>query len=130
MARLIPSLLPSVANPLLTHSVIFNVHLIKAHPLRCRRRPLKIHQRGVQWKQGVVICMLSYISLLYNTTPIHCTPFDEYPFKAPPLRCRRRPPPPPETIMIMIMIIIIILISFQQPTFQTNNTPIFVQLHM
>ena len=41
-----------------------------------RRRPLpilEIHQRGVQWKQGVVICMLLYTSLLYNTTPIHCT---------------------------------------------------------
>ena len=40
---------------------------------------IKIHQRGVQWKQGVVICMLLYTSLLYNTTPSaappsHCTP--------------------------------------------------------
>ena len=35
---------------------------------------LKIHQRGVQWKQGVVIDMMLYTSLLYNTTPIHCTP--------------------------------------------------------
>ena len=33
-----------------------------------------IPQRGVQWKQGVVICMTLYTSLLYNTTPIHCTP--------------------------------------------------------
>ena len=36
-------------------------------------RPLYILQRGVQWKQGVVICMVLYTSLLYNTTPIHCT---------------------------------------------------------
>ena len=35
---------------------------------------LKIHQRGVQWKQGVVICMLLDTSLLYKTTPIRCTP--------------------------------------------------------
>ena len=34
---------------------------------------LKIHQRGVQWKQGVVIYMMLSTSLLYNTTPIHCT---------------------------------------------------------
>ena len=39
-----------------------------------------ILQRGVQWKQGVVICMTLYTSLLYNTTPIHCTP----PSTAPP----------------------------------------------
>ena len=44
-----------------------------------RQEDLKIHQRGVQWKQGVVIYMLLYTSLLYNTTPIHaprshCTP--------------------------------------------------------
>ena len=32
-----------------------------------------IPQRGVQWKQGVVIHMTLYTSLLYNTTPIHCT---------------------------------------------------------
>ena len=31
---------------------------------------VEIHQRGVQWKQGVVICMLLSTSLLYNTTPI------------------------------------------------------------
>ena len=49
---------------------------------------LKIHQRGVQWKQGVVVYIMSYTVLLYNTTPIHCTPpptappFDEYPAAA------------------------------------------------
>ena len=48
---------------------------------RRRRRPgrlqqlvLYIPQRGVQWKQGVVIYMTLYTSLLYNTTPIHRTP--------------------------------------------------------
>ena len=35
---------------------------------------LYILQRGVQWKQGVVNCMVLYIILLYSTTPIHCTP--------------------------------------------------------
>ena len=33
----------------------------------------KIHQKGVQWKQGVVIYMMLYTSSLYNTTAIHCT---------------------------------------------------------
>ena len=36
--------------------------------------PLKIHQRGVQWKQGVVIYMMLYTSLLYNTTPPSSAP--------------------------------------------------------
>ena len=44
-----------------------------------------IPQRGVQWKQGVVICMLLCTSLPCNTTPhpLHPPPtephFDEYP---------------------------------------------------
>ena len=29
---------------------------------------------GVQWKQGVVICVVLYTTLLYDTTPFHCTP--------------------------------------------------------
>ena len=33
---------------------------------------------GVQWKQGVVIYMMSYY-LLYNTTPIPCTPLRLHP---------------------------------------------------
>ena len=33
-----------------------------------------ILQKGVQWKQGVVICMVWYTIWLYDTTPIHCTP--------------------------------------------------------
>ena len=40
---------------------------------------VKIHQRGVQWKQGVVTCMQLYTSLSYNTTPIHCTPLPLHP---------------------------------------------------
>ena len=38
-----------------------------------------IPQRGVQWKQGVVIDMTLYTSLLYKTTPIHCTPYPLHP---------------------------------------------------
>ena len=42
--------------------------------------PLYILQRGMQWKQGVVICMVLYTILLYNTTtPIHCTPLPLHP---------------------------------------------------
>ena len=40
---------------------------------------LKIHQRGVQWKQGVDTYMMLYTSLLCNTTPIHCTPLPLHP---------------------------------------------------
>ena len=45
---------------------------------------VKIHQRGVQWKQGVVICVMLYTSLFHIITPIHCTlptapPCNEYP---------------------------------------------------
>ena len=47
------------------------------------RRPdgatLYILQRGVQWKQGVVIRMLLYTILLCNTTQIHCTPLRLHP---------------------------------------------------
>ena len=45
-----------------------------------RGHTVYILQRGVQWKQGVLICMVLYVILLYNTTPIHCTP----PPTAPP----------------------------------------------
>ena len=40
---------------------------------------IKIHQRGVQWKQGVVIYMMLCTSLLYNATQIHCTPLPLHP---------------------------------------------------
>ena len=33
-----------------------------------------ILQRGVQWKQGVVVYVVLCTILLCNTTPIHCTP--------------------------------------------------------
>ena len=51
------------------------------HPRKPSREPgtFKIHQRGVQWKQGVEMCMMLYTSLLYNTTPIHCTPLRLHP---------------------------------------------------
>ena len=42
-------------------------------------RQLKIHQRGVQWKQGVVFYMMLYTSLSYSTTPIHFTPLPLHP---------------------------------------------------
>ena len=40
---------------------------------------LKIHQRGVQWKQGAVICMVLHTSLPHDTTPFHCTPLPLHP---------------------------------------------------
>ena len=43
------------------------------------RREVKIHQRGVQWKQGVVVYIILQAVLLYNTTPIHCTPLRLHP---------------------------------------------------
>ena len=43
----------------------------------------------MRWKQGVVIYMLLYTSLFYDTTPIHCTP----PPTAPP--CNEYPETPP-----------------------------------
>ena len=49
-----------------------------------------ILQRGVQWKQGVVIYMALYTSLLYNTTPIHCTPLRLHPLLQSIQRCKAR----------------------------------------
>ena len=40
---------------------------------------LYILQRGLQWKQGVVIYMLLCTSSLYDTDPIHCTPLPLHP---------------------------------------------------
>ena len=42
-------------------------------------RPFKIHQRGVQWKQGVMNYLMLCTSLNYNPTPIHCTPLQLHP---------------------------------------------------
>ena len=49
---------------------VFSQTPVGVPPLRI----IYIPQRGVQRKQGVVIYMTLYTSLLYNTTPIHCTP--------------------------------------------------------
>ena len=47
----------------------------KSHCLfSLQNAPFHIPQRGVEWKQGVVIYIMLYTSLLYNTTPIHFTP--------------------------------------------------------
>ena len=51
---------------------VFSVAPICPQPKLAER--FYIPQRGVQWKQGVVIYLTLYASLLYNTTPIHCTP--------------------------------------------------------
>ena len=40
---------------------------------------IKIHQNGLQWKQGVVNYPMLYTMLLYHTTPIHCTPLPLHP---------------------------------------------------
>ena len=40
---------------------------------------IKIHQRRVQWKQGVVIYVMLCASLLSNPTPIHCIPLPLHP---------------------------------------------------
>ena len=40
---------------------------------------VKIHQREVQWKQGVVFCMILHTSSLRSATPIHCTPLRLHP---------------------------------------------------
>ena len=45
----------------------------------CIRRAVTIHQRGVQWTQGVVIYMMLYTGFLYNSTPIHWTPLPLHP---------------------------------------------------
>ena len=44
-------------------------------------RPVRVYilQRGVQWKQGVVIYMTLYTSSLYDITSIHCTPLPLHP---------------------------------------------------
>ena len=36
-------------------------------------------QSGVQWKQGLVVHIILYTVLLYNTTPIRCTPLRLHP---------------------------------------------------
>ena len=52
--------------------------LFAALPTRMASWSIKIHQRAMQWKHGVVIYMMLYTSLSYNT-PIHCTPLPLHP---------------------------------------------------
>ena len=56
--------------PRVSKSTILSLRILSA---------IYIPQRGVQWKEGVVIHMPLYTSLLYNTTPIHCTPLPLHP---------------------------------------------------
>ena len=56
------------------HVYIYIYIYINNTPPLIRSPQVKIHQREVQWKQGVVNCMMLYTSLLYNTNPNHCTP--------------------------------------------------------
>ena len=55
---------------------------------RLRVRALYIPQRRVQWKQGVVLYMMLCTLLLYDTTPIHCTPLPLHP---PVMNTQARP---------------------------------------
>ena len=74
---------------------------------------LKIHQRGVQWKQGVVICMLLNTSLLYNNYyphPLHppptAPPCNEYPtWGIVTHRWNRTPRPRPQTFSKLMSLI-------------------------
>ena len=69
--------------------------LLASRDLAPRRPKLKIHQRGVQWKQGVVIYMMLYTICIiqYYPNPLHppptAPPCNEYP-KARAIRCLRR----------------------------------------
>ena len=73
-----------------------------------RAEGVYILQRGVQWKQGVVICMMLYTVLLYNTTPIHRTPLPLH----PPLQSIHVFHGAPDiSVIISIIIISIIIIS-------------------
>ena len=60
---------------------------------------LYIHQKGVQWKQGVVIYMMSYTCLLYKITPIHCTPLPLQPsVMNTNIRCTNKGSGPTQTL--------------------------------
>ena len=60
-------------------SMLFNAHAGFAWSPQSLPAFLKIHQRGVQWKQGVVIHMMLYTSLLYDATQIHYIPLPLHP---------------------------------------------------
>ena len=49
------------------------------HPSNLERCRSRFSKGGVQWKQGVAMYMMLCPSLLYNTTPIHCTPLRLHP---------------------------------------------------
>ena len=72
--RYYPSILPLDTTPIhypLNTSLCLDECICLDTP---QREKVYILHREVQWKQGVVICMVFYTVLLYNTTPIHCTP--------------------------------------------------------
>ena len=52
---------------------------VGAEVCRHRSRFIKIHENGVQWKQGVVVYIILQAVLLYDTTPTHCTPLRLHP---------------------------------------------------
>ena len=66
-------------------------HMIRDPPFRTPRpeEASRFIKGGVQWKQGVVVYMMLYTSLLYDTTPIRCTPFPLHP---PVMNTQRDPP--------------------------------------
>ena len=76
------------SNPLKSRIVIRRLasHRHLRAPLALLRSPVLADRfllrqdssKGVQWKQGVVMYMI-YAGLLYNTTPIHCTPLPLHP---------------------------------------------------
>ena len=83
------------------HIILCYITLEACGPVSRSSRMLYILQRGVQWKQGVVVYMTLYTSLLCNNTPIHCTPHPLHPTSAeyPVARaccfaiCSSSPPP-------------------------------------
>ena len=49
-------------------------HIVNASMVLHETMQIKIHQRGVQWKQGVVVYIILQAVLLYNTTPLRMHP--------------------------------------------------------
>ena len=73
-------------NSIVSISIIIIMNVMSVDSISISRSmSLTTHQRGVQWKQGVVMFTMLWAVLLYNATPIHCTPLrlqppcDEYP---------------------------------------------------
>ena len=88
--------------------------IASAHRMALGRGRFYIPQRGVQWKQGVVVCMVLCTSLLYNTTPIHCTPDPLH----PPLQSIQREGEMscrcscPGCLIIIIVLLLLLLLSY------------------